>query len=62
MERKIIDLRHKHIEQSITHISCKLAQAIDLLNQAKRSVAYSETVLIQAHQELEELFIVLAEL
>lgn len=57
MKPKIIDLHQARIEQSLLKMSEKIATAIELSHKAKDLSAHSETLLIRAHQDLEELYL-----
>lgn len=51
------ELQAKHIEESITRIGAKVADAVELSQKAKDLSADSETLLINVQQELEELYV-----
>lgn len=61
MHLEIISLRDKKIEQSLVRISAKVADAVEITQQAKPLSADSKNQLIQASLELEELYLVMGE-
>ena len=61
MRRKAKELHEKYIEQSLSKIGAKIADAAEFTQQAKKLCAHSEMVLINAQRELEELYVSLKE-
>lgn len=59
METKVINLHDKWLEQSVISISAKVADAVEMVQQAKEMTISSESVLIKAQLALEELYIAL---
>ena len=57
MGANVIGLRDKRLEQAVVSISGKIADAIEMTQKAKTLSTDSETKLIQAHLELEELYV-----
>lgn len=57
MEREALERYEKHIEQSLSKISAKIADAADLSQKARQLSAKSELLLINIQRELEELYI-----
>jgi len=54
------ELQTKCIEEVISHIGAKVADAVDLSKKAKEMLARSEALLIDVQQELEGLYIRIA--
>lgn len=59
MKLEVINLRDKRLEQLIISIGAKIANAVEMVQKAKEMTANSEETLIQAHLDLEELYIAL---
>jgi hypothetical protein len=59
VETKVINLHDKWLEQSVISISAKVADAVEMVQQAKEMTISSESVLIKAQLALEELYIAL---
>jgi 2-phosphoglycerate kinase len=57
MENKIIPFDRKRLEQSISKIGAEVADAVELSIKAKEMTTSSESILIHAQQELEELYL-----
>ena len=57
MKNEIVPLERKRLEQSISKIGAKVADAGELANKAKELTAGSEAILIRVQQELEELYL-----
>ncbi len=57
MEPHITAKHNKQIEQSIINLSVKIANALQMIQTAKEMMNNSESVLIKALQELEELYV-----
>ncbi len=54
-----INLQNKILEQRVLSISAKVANAVDMVQRAKKMTIDSENMLIEAQLELEELYIAL---
>lgn len=57
MKSEIVPLERRSLEQSISKIGAKVADAGELANKAKELTAGSEAILIRVQQELEELYL-----
>jgi len=57
VKSKIIDLRPKRPDQAISSIAVKVADAIELSQEAKDLAAKSRKLLIDVQQDLEDLYI-----
>lgn len=57
MKNEIVPLERRRLEQSISKIGAKVADAGELANKAKELTAGSEAILIRVQQELEELYL-----
>ena len=51
------ELQAKHIEESISRIGAKVADAVDLSQKVRSLSANTEALLINVQQELEELYV-----
>jgi hypothetical protein len=60
MDNEIVPFERKRLEQSISKIGAKVADAVELSNKAKELTTGAESILIRAQQELEELYLSLA--
>lgn len=56
---QIINLHDKRLEQAVISISAKVADAVEMVQQAREMTISSEGVLIKAQLALEELYIAL---
>ncbi len=59
MKPGAINLQNKILEQRVLSISAKVANAVDMVQRAKKMTIDSENMLIEAQLELEELYIAL---
>lgn len=57
MKNEIVPLERRRLEQSISKIGAKVADAGELTNKAKELTAGLEAILIRVQQELEELYL-----
>jgi hypothetical protein len=57
MDNEIVPFERKRLEQSISKIGAKVADAVELSNKAKELTTGAESILISAQQELEELYL-----
>lgn len=57
MERDIIDMEQKRVEQTLSKIGSKIADATQLSRKATALTIHSETLLIAAQREIENLYI-----
>lgn len=51
------ELQVRHIEESVSRLGAKVADAVELSQKAKELSANSETLLINVQQALEELYV-----
>lgn len=61
MNRETINLRDKHIELALVNISTTLSDAVALMEKITEMIALSESKLIEAQLELENLYVILNE-
>jgi len=57
VESGIVSLRHKRLEQFVVNISAKIADVIEIAQKRNALPADSQATLIQAHLDLEELYV-----
>ena len=57
MESGIFSLRNKRLEQFVVNISAKIADVIETAQKRNGLPADSQATLIQAHLDLEELYV-----
>lgn len=57
MGNGVVPLERRRLEQSISKIGAKVADAGELANRAKELTSKSEALLIRIQQELEELYL-----
>jgi hypothetical protein len=57
MGNEIVPFKCNRLEQSISKIGAKVADAVELSNKAKELTTGAESILIRAQQELEELYL-----
>lgn len=57
MDDETIPFERKRLEQSISKIGAKVADAVELSTQAKELTTGAESILISVQQELEELYL-----
>lgn len=57
MEKHGINIEYKRIEQTLSQIGAKIANATDLSRQAKELANSSESTLIHAQKEIDALYV-----
>ena len=56
MEKDIVNIKFKRIEQKLSQIGAEIAVATDMSQQAKKMTSGSEAILINAQKEIEALY------
>ena len=57
MEKDIIDMEQKRIEQTLSQIGSQIADATQLSSKAAALTVHSESLLIGAQREIENLYV-----
>lgn len=57
MDKKVVRFEDRQFEQRLSEIGAKIADAVDFAHQAKELADRSETILVQAQKEVEELYL-----